>query len=157
MTDTYLVTGAMGCIGAWTLYHLVKQGKRAVSFDLADNRSRLDLLLSRAEQEAITFVLGDLTQFDQVRAVLHDQQVTHVIHLAALQVPTCRAKPSLGSQVNVTGTVNVFEGARQAGIAHVAHASSIAVYGSPEDYPTAAPSARCARAAAHALRHFQSR
>ena len=134
MTDTYLVTGAMGCIGAWTLYHLVKQGKRAVSFDVANDRSRLDLLLSRAEQEAITFILGDLIEFDQVRAVLRDQQVTHVIHLAALQVPTCRAKPTLGSQVNVTGTVNVFEGARQAGIAHVAHASSIAVYGSPEDY-----------------------
>ncbi len=136
MTDTYLVTGAMGCIGAWTLYHLVKQGKRAVSFDVTENRSRLDLLLSRAEQETITFVLGDLTQFDQVRAVLRDQQVTHIIHLAALQVPTCRANPTLGTQVNVTGTMNVFEGARQSGIAHVVQASSIAVYGSPDDYPT---------------------
>ena len=133
-TDTYLVTGAMGCIGAWTLYHLVKAGKCAVSFDLTEDRARLDLLLSRAEQEAITFVQGDLTQFDQVRALMSDHKVTHIIHLAALQVPTCRANPVLGSQVNVTGTVNIFEAARQSGIGHLAQASSVAVYGPPGDY-----------------------
>lgn len=135
MPNTYLVTGAMGCIGAWTLYHLVRQGKRAVSFDLSDNRSRLDLLLTRDEQEAITFVRGDLTDFAQVRVVMGDQGITHIVHLAALQVPMCRANPVLGAQVNVTGTVNVFEAARQSEIKHLAGASSIAVYGPASDYP----------------------
>ena len=128
----YLVTGAMGCIGAWVLHHLVRQGKRAVSFDLSDNRARLDLLMERGAQEsAITFARGDLTDPAQVLEAIRAHAVTHIIHLAALQVPFCRANPALGAQVNVTGTVNVFEGARQAGIRHLMYASSVAVYGPP--------------------------
>jgi nucleoside-diphosphate-sugar epimerase len=131
-----LVTGAMGCIGAWTLYHLVKQGKAAVSFDLSTDRHRLDLLLTPDEQAAITFVSGDLTDTQEMERVFVEYGITHVIHLAALQVPMCRANPVLGAKVNVTGTVSVFEAARQNGINHIAYASSIAVYGPPELYDT---------------------
>jgi nucleoside-diphosphate-sugar epimerase len=131
----FLVTGSMGCIGAWVLYHLVQRGEQAVSFDLSDSRARLDLLLTPEEQAVITFVKGDLTDFDQVRMAIQDQGVTHVIHLGALQLPFCRANPVLGSQVNVVGTVNVFEAARQMGIGHIAQASSIAVYGAAAEYP----------------------
>lgn len=134
MTDTYLVTGGMGCLGAWTLYHLHRQGKRAVCFDLSDDRHRLDLLLTAEEQAAITFVRGDLTDTRQVQAIFEQHAVTHVVHLAALQVPFCRANPPVGAQVNVTGTVNVFEAARCTGVRHLALASSVAVYGPPDLY-----------------------
>ncbi|MEZ4703566.1 MAG: NAD-dependent epimerase/dehydratase family protein [Rhodothermales bacterium] len=130
----FLVTGAMGCIGAWALRHLVHAGHRVVSFDLSDTRHRVDMLLSSREQEAISYVRGDLTDTAQVVDTVTRQGVTHIIHLAALQVPFCRANPVLGAQVNVVGTVNVFEAARAAGIRHLAYASSIAVYGAPEDY-----------------------
>ena len=133
--ETFLVTGALGCIGAWTLHHLVKNGQRAVSFDLHAGGHRLDLLLSEEEQKAITFVQGDLSDPKRVLSAFHDHHITHVIHLAALQVPFCRANPILGSQVNVVGTVNVFEAARQIGVKHIAYASSIAVYGPPDEYP----------------------
>ncbi len=135
MIDVYLITGGMGCIGAWVLFHLQHAGKRAVCFDLSDDRHRLDLLLSRRQQAEITFVHGDLTDSRQVLAAFTEHSVTHVVHLAALQVPFCRANPPLGAQVNVTGTVNIFEAARQAGVRQVAYASSIAVYGPPELYP----------------------
>lgn len=135
MANTFLVTGGMGCLGAWTLYHLLKQGQKAVSFDLSKHRQRLELLLSEEEQAAITFVQGDLTDTEQVRNVFTEHDITHVIHLAALQVPFCRDNPPLGAQVNVMGTVNVFEAASAQGIDHVAYASSIAVYGPASDYP----------------------
>jgi UDP-glucuronate 4-epimerase len=135
VSTRYLVTGSMGCLGAWTLAHLVREGKPAVSFDLSTNRHRLDLLLSREEQAAITFVQGDLGRYDQVEAVFRDYGVTHVVHLAALQVPFCRADPVTGAQVNVVGTVNIFQAARQFGLKHLAYASSIAVYGPPDRYP----------------------
>ena len=124
----------MGCIGAWALHHLVKDDMRVVSFDLSENRSRLNLLMSPEEQEAITFVKGDLTNSEQVKAVIDDHNVTHILHLAALQVPFCKADPIMGSRVNVVGTVNVFEAALQADIKHLALASSVAVYGPPEAY-----------------------
>ncbi|MCC6804250.1 MAG: NAD-dependent epimerase/dehydratase family protein [Anaerolineae bacterium] len=138
MPDTqrvFLVTGAMGCIGAWTLYHLRRRGEQVVSFDLSDNRARVNLLLTPDEQADIRFVRGDLTDTQQVSAALTAHGVTHIIHLAALQVPFCRANPVLGAQVNVVGTVNIFEAAKQAGLRHVAYASSIAVYGKPDEYP----------------------
>ncbi len=132
---TYLVTGGMGCLGAWTLFHLVKSGKKAVSFDLSESRHRLDLLLTPDEQAKITFVKGDITNLENIRQVCEEHTITHIIHLAALQVPFCRNNPSLGAQVNVTGTINVFESARATGINHVAYATSIAVYGTPDLYP----------------------
>ena len=135
MGDTYLVTGGMGCIGAWALHDLVRSGKKSVNFDQSRDRHRLDWLMSDEEQEQITFVTGDLRDTAAVKAVFAEHGITHVIHLAALQVPMCRANPVLGAEVNVAGTVNVFEAAREHGIQHIAYASSIGIYGPPEDYP----------------------
>lgn len=135
--DTVLVTGGMGCIGAWVLYHLVEHNVKAISFDQSQDHTRLNLLLTPEEQTGITFVTGDLTQTGAVADLFAQQGITHIIHLAALQVPFCRANPVLGAQVNVVGTVNIFEAARHNNIKHVTYASSIAVYGSAEDYDEA--------------------
>ncbi len=135
MSDVYLVTGGLGCLGAWALYFLQRAGKQAVCFDLSEDRRRLDLLLSHEEQSAIPFVRGDLTDGKQVAGVFERYAITHVVHLAALQVPFCRANPTLGAQVNVTGTVNIFAAAQGAGVRQVAYASSIAVYGPAALYP----------------------
>lgn len=132
---TYLVTGSMGFIGAWVLYHLVKRGEPVVSFDLTERRGRLNLLLSQDEQSAITFVTEDIRQAEAVRAVVEQHAISHIIHLAALQIPAARAYPVLGAQVNVVGMIAVLEAARQTGISHLSYASSIAVYGPPEQYP----------------------
>ena len=78
---------------------------------------------------------GDVTNLDMLKHAFAEHEITHVIHLAALQVPFCRAQPSLGAQVNVTGTVNVFEAAQHAGLQHVVYASSVAVYGPRDQYP----------------------
>jgi len=135
ISPVYLVTGALGCLGAWTLFHLVKRGAKAVSFDLHTTGHRVDLLLSEDEKARITFVQGDLTHLDDVMAAFRDHAITHVIHLAALQVPFCRANPVVGAQVNVVGTVNLFEAAKAHGVRHLTYASSIAVYGPPSVYP----------------------
>ena len=78
-------------------------------------------------------VVGDITD----AAAVHEAMAgaDRVIHLAALQVPFCRADPSGGAAVNVVGTVNVFEAARAHRIEPVVYASSIAVYGTADDYP----------------------
>ena len=59
--------------------------------------------------------------------------MTHVIHLAALQVPFVRADPPLGARVNVVGTVTVFEAVRASPLAGtLTYASSVAAYDPPE-------------------------
>jgi UDP-glucuronate 4-epimerase len=126
---TFLVTGALGCIGAWTCVELVREGTPVVAFDLGEDRRRLRLIASPEELERIVFVRGDVGDQARVHDVLREHGITHVVHLAALQVPFCKADPELGARVNVVGTVNVFEAAKRHGLASpVAYASSAAVY-----------------------------
>ena len=56
-----------------------------------------------------------------------------ILHLAALQVPFCKADPVAGARVNVVGTVAVFEAARSHGLRRLAYASSIAAHGAPAE------------------------
>jgi len=67
------------------------------------------LIMDEAELARVTRVRGDITDLGQVEAVIDAEQITNVIHLAALQVPFCREDPPLGARVNVVGTVNVLE------------------------------------------------
>jgi nucleoside-diphosphate-sugar epimerase len=129
-----LVTGALGCIGAWTVYHLLQEHETVVSLDVAEGGHRLDYLLTPEDRAQVQFIKGDISHYDTVAAVFQNYGITQVIHLAALQVPFCRADPVKGAQVNVVGTVNIFEAARQHAVSHVAYASSVAVYGAPDDY-----------------------
>jgi nucleoside-diphosphate-sugar epimerase len=133
-TKTFLVTGALGCLGAWVMHHLLERGDRVVAFDLSDNRHRLDLLMDAEKQERIRFVRGDLTDYPALLDTMEREGIERVIHLAALQVPFCKADPILGARVNVVGTVNMFEAARQLGLEHLSYASSLAVYGPRERY-----------------------
>ncbi len=138
MSSVYLVTGALGCIGAWTLRHLIDANKRAIVLDLGNALTRPRLLLTEDELARVTFVTGDVSDLDTVQRVVGEHGVTHIIHLAALQVPFCKADPALGARVNVVGSVNILEAARRSAgqVRATAYASSIAVFGSPEDYPS---------------------
>jgi UDP-glucose 4-epimerase len=55
-----------------------------------------------------------------------------IAHLAALLTPACRADPITGTNVNLIGTINVFEAARQRKMRNVVYASSAGVFG-PND------------------------
>ncbi len=128
--DRFLVTGALGCIGAWTVRELVREGTQVVAFDLGTDARRLRLIMRPDELAAVAFETGDITDLATVQRVLDDHRISHVVHLAALQLPFCRADPPLGARVNVIGTINVFEAARRRleTIRGLAYASSIAVF-----------------------------
>lgn len=133
--EKFLVTGALGCIGAWVVRRLVKEGVPTTVLDIAGNPHRLKLIMSDEELARVNFVTGDITDLATVEHAVRDTGTTHIIHLAGLQVPFCKADPSLGARVNVVGTVNIFEAAKRAGIKRVVYASSAAVYGLSEEYP----------------------
>jgi UDP-glucuronate 4-epimerase len=136
-SDRYLVTGAAGCIGAWTMKLLLEEGVDAIGADLAPDRRRLRLIAGDQPAADARLVALDITDREAVRALVDTERITHVIHLAALQAPFCRADPVRGSQVNVTGTINVFEAALAARehVRSVVYASSAAVFGPAVMYP----------------------
>jgi nucleoside-diphosphate-sugar epimerase len=137
VSRSFLITGAHGCIGAWAVHELVGRGERVVTFDLSTDPRRIALLLEPEQLDAVPHVAGDISDLDTVERTLDEHGITNVIHLAALQVPFCRADPPLGARVNVLGTVNVFEAARRRvdRMAPIVYASSIAAFDAPGDDP----------------------
>ena len=130
-----LVTGSGGCIGSWALAILVRAGVPTVAFDLAVDRRRPGLLMSEKELERVTWEQGDIADSEAVDRVVSTHGIGAIIHLAALQVPFCRADPIGGARVNVVGTVSVFEAARKHGLRRIAYASSVAAHGATADTP----------------------
>jgi nucleoside-diphosphate-sugar epimerase len=126
-----MMTGGYGCIGAWVAKLFVESGDEVWIYDLKRDTHRLDLLLDAAAQERVHFVAGDVTELSAVYAAVETHQITHILHLAALQVPICRANPPLGARVNVLGTLSVFETAvaLKEHVQRVVYASSAAVHG----------------------------
>jgi len=132
-----LITGGYGCIGSWITKQLLDRGDSVWIYDLKEDWRRIELILQPDELERVQFVQGDVTQLDRIVAVLREHRISHLVHLAGLQVPTCRANPILGANVNVVGTLCMFEAVRQLGgqVERLVYASSAAVYGPPDDYP----------------------
>jgi UDP-glucuronate 4-epimerase len=134
--ERFLVTGVLGCLGAWVARAALEDGEEVIGYDLGDDPARLRLVLGD-DADRITLVRSDITDLDAFERTLDDGEITRVVHLAALQVPFVRANPPLGMRVNVTGTVNVFDAVsrRLDRIPGVAYASSAAVYNATDPSP----------------------
>jgi len=133
MAETYFITGAQGCIGSWIVKALIERGDEVVVFDRSDDSRRLKTIMTHEALARVRFVTGDITDSKGVLTALERSTARRVIHLAGLQVPTCKADPINGALVNVVGTINLFEAARSLGVEGVVFASSAAVYGLNED------------------------
>jgi nucleoside-diphosphate-sugar epimerase len=130
-----LVTGGCGFFGTWIIRKLLADSHRVTVVDVERSTRRWEMALSPDEIERIAFVAAHIDEPETVAAIFQKVKPDAVIHLAGLQVPTCRANPLLGAKVNVIGTLAVFEAAaalpnRPA----IAYASSAAVFGSDADY-----------------------
>jgi len=130
----YLLTGSMGCIGAWVLRHLQDRGHAVIATDVDLDPIRPRLVMSTDEIANTRWEQLDVTDHNAVSDIVKQGNVTHIIHLAGLQIPFCKANPSLGASVNVTGTINLLEAARHHQVQGFSYASSIGVMGSADFY-----------------------
>lgn len=111
------------------------RGLEPVLTDLKRDSSRLNLLVP--DWERLPFVEGDITGPGFVEQVCREHDIRRIIHLAAWQIPSCRADPIGGALVNVVGTLRIFEAAKCVtnGVDRIVYASSAAVFGPPDLYP----------------------
>jgi nucleoside-diphosphate-sugar epimerase len=130
-----LVTGANGCIGSWVVKNLLDRGLDVVSFDVDPRPARLALIASEDYVRRVGVAVGHIEDTERVKRVVQDYNITHIVHLAAALMPVCHAQPVMGGLIDVVGTLNVFEAARDAGRpVRVVYASSSAVWGPEEAY-----------------------
>lgn len=132
-----LITGGYGFIGAWIAKSLLASGDHVFSYDLKEDPRRLRLILPEEQVKQVGFIPGDVTDLKTLSAAIKTHGITHIIHLAGLQVPTCCADPMLGAKVNVLGTLAVFEAVKASNgqVQRVCYASSAAVFSGPDKYP----------------------
>lgn len=128
-----LVTGAQGCIGAWVVKCLLDRNLDVTMYDLESNPARLSLIAPPEMVGRVRVETGAIEDTARVKSIVKNSGITHIVHLAAQLMPFCQANPVTGGMINVIGTLNVFEAARDAGRAvRVVYASTAAVWG-PED------------------------
>ena len=133
-----LVLGGNGCIGAQTVKWLLANTSATVVVGSREvSTQRTQRLFEEDDCTRLKSVRLDVREPLQLEAVLTSNEITHVIHLAALQTPDCNAHRDLGLQINVAGTQNLIEAikARRPGLQRLVFASSIAVYGPRSAYP----------------------
>jgi UDP-glucose 4-epimerase len=125
MTDTWLVTGGAGYIGAHVVRSLLAAGYRAVVID--------DLSTGDQARVAVPFVHGDIGNVDLVTDTLRRHRITGVVHLAAdKQVAESMREPLAYYRRNVVNLMQLLTAMDRAGVAELVFSSSAAVYGMVE-------------------------
>lgn len=128
---TFLVTGGAGFIGTNLTIALVEQGHKV---KVLDNFSTGSLDNLQPVLKEIEVQQGDLRSLSDVRRAVAGVDV--VFHQGALpSVPRSVADPLTTNEVNITGTLNVFQASRDAGARRVVYASSSSVYGNSDVLP----------------------
>lgn len=129
----YLVTGGAGFIGSNIVKVLLRRDEQVRVLDNFSTGKRENLYSFRNHRN-FKLVEGDLRSFHIVRNAVKD--VDYILHQGALpSVPRSINDPITTNDVNILGTLNILEAAKEFGVKRVVYASSSSVYGNSEKLP----------------------
>jgi UDP-glucuronate 4-epimerase len=139
-SNKILVTGGAGFIGSHLCEALLKNGHDIIALDNFDpcyprelKERNLDNLKGKREFRLIE---ADIRSANDMERHIAAEKPSAIVHLAARAgVRPSLEQPALYSDVNVTGTVNMFEAAQKSGVKNFVFASSSSVYGNRTDAP----------------------
>lgn len=144
----WLVTGVAGFIGSNLLQFLLELDQQVVGLDnfstgKRENLKEVEGLVTDSQWARFRFFEGDTQNPGDCKRVC--EGVDYVLHQAALgSVPRSLEEPAVSHGSNVTGMVNTFLAARDAGVKRFVYASSSAVYGDHPSLPkTEAETGNC--------------
>lgn len=131
--SVFLVTGGAGFIGSNLCEVLLNKGYKVRCLDDLSNgkQTNIDLFIDNPNY---TFIRGDIRNFDTCMKAC--EGVDYVLHQAAWgSVPRSIEMPQLYEEINIKGTLNMMEAARQTGVKKFVYASSSSVYGDEPNLP----------------------
>jgi UDP-glucuronate 4-epimerase len=135
-----LVTGAAGFIGMHVAQLLLARGDAVVGVDnlngYYDPQLKRDRLARLAPHPGFRFVKKDISDRREMEKLFSSENFEAVVHLAAQPgVRYSLQNPHAYIEANIAGFMNVLEGCRHAGAAHLVYASSSSVYGGNKQLP----------------------
>ncbi|MDF2933832.1 MAG: NAD-dependent epimerase/dehydratase family protein [Chryseobacterium sp.] len=159
---TYLVTGGSGFIGSHLVEELLKHGHSVINIDnfddfydykikikntlesvgkntdfkFSDKKSDIENLIQHSKSDNYTLYFQDIRNKEDLKNIFTDHHIDFVIHLAALAgVRPSIERPLEYEEVNVRGTMNLWELCTEFNIKKFICASSSSVYGNNEKIP----------------------
>lgn len=129
----FLVTGGAGFIGSNLCEALLKKGYTVRCLDNLST-GKEENIRELEQYENFTFIKGDICDLETCQKA--SEGVTYIMHEAAWgSVPRSIEMPLYYEEVNIRGTLNMMEAARQAGVRRFVYASSSSVYGDSKELP----------------------
>ena len=129
----FLVTGGAGFIGSNLCEALLKKGYQVRCLDNLST-GREENIKELLEYKDFTFVKGDICDLETCQKACDG--VNYVLHQAAWgSVPRSIEMPLYYEEVNIRGTLNMMQAAREAGVRRFVYASSSSVYGDSTELP----------------------
>ena len=126
---SFLVTGGFGFIGSHIVKGLLKKGAKLVR--ILDNSSsgKIENVLKILKKyKNIQIVHGDILDYDTCKKAVEGMDaICH--HAALVSVPLSIEKPLLTHDINVTGSLNLLNAAKECNVKRFVYATSSAVYG----------------------------
>ncbi|REC54648.1 epimerase [Chryseobacterium piscium] len=159
---TYLITGGSGFIGSHLIEKLLKEGhsvinidnfddfydykikikntlaslEKNIDFEFSEKENDIQNLISISKSESYTLYFQDIRDQNGLEKIFQNHEIDSIIHLAALAgVRPSIERPLEYEEVNVRGTMNLWELCNQFGIKKFICASSSSVYGNNEKIP----------------------
>lgn len=161
---TYLVTGGSGFIGSHLVEALLKKGhsvinidnfddfydykikiqntlesiQKSTDFQFADKENDIQKLINTTKSDQYQLYYQDIRDTEGLKKIFQENKIDLVIHLAALAgVRPSIERPLDYEEVNIKGTMNLWELCKEFGIKKFVCASSSSVYGNNEKIPFA--------------------
>ena len=129
----YLVTGGAGFIGSNIVQELLNRGEDVRVLDNFSTGKRENIFYFK-NYKNFELIEGDLRSFHTVRDAV--REVDYIQHQGALpSVPRSVNDPITTNDVNILGTLNILEAAREFDVKRIVYASSSSIYGDSEELP----------------------
>lgn len=120
-----LVTGGSGFIGSHLVKKVVEEGcKQVVVLDKFIRPNKLP------SDDKLKIIEGEITDKETLKEAIQD--IDYVFHMAVLPLGPCTENPRACLEININGTFNVIEAARDAGVKKIVFSSASSVYGDTE-------------------------
>lgn len=133
----YLITGGAGFIGSHIAQNLLERGETVRILDnfSTGKRENIAELTRQFGRDQLEIHEGDVRDAAHVKAAVAGIEI--IFHEAAfVSVPQSMDEPQECFDVNITGTSQLFDAARRAGVRRAVVASSAAVYGDSDALPS---------------------
>lgn len=123
-SNSVLVTGARGFIGHAVGKLLQRSGYSVLALDQPEAAAH------GARHSSLGREIGiDITDREQLRSLFQARPIAAIVHLAAILPTMAQHEPARATEVNVGGSLNLLDMARQFGVRRFIFGSSLSVYG----------------------------